>query len=63
MSNLNEKGWVNATIKSKKNVEEGKNTHYLEVYEAKTNYDKKYDDNNKEKIENNYKKNNDDLPF
>lgn len=30
-SNLNEKGWINLVVKEKREKQEGKNTHYLEV--------------------------------
>ena len=31
LENLNDKGWINTVLKAKRNVEDGKATHYLEV--------------------------------
>jgi len=53
LENLNENGWINCVVKEKKNKEEGKPTHYIEVDTWKP----------QQKTKNNQTLPEDDLPF
>lgn len=62
--NLNEAGWVNATMKQKKNPEAGKPSHYLEIDDWKPTQQPEKSPEEYNHFENdNPHKEDDDLPF